>query len=306
MSSESNAGPTVGQVRNQLYRSEDGRAQVHADYRSVLGAWPVPHEEIQVPTCQGETFVVACGPADAPAVVLLHGGAANSAMWIRNVQTWARVFRVHAVDIIGEPGFSAPSRPALSSDAYARWMDDVLAGLRLPRASFVGASFGGLLALDYAIRRPASVRALVLLAPAGIANLRAGYLLSAVPVYFMGAWGRRKALELVMGLPPEERTPAAERFLKSCELIMNHHLIRTQPLPVFRDKALRNLKMPLLVVVGAKDIVFNSNTIRRRLRTCVDGARLIWLETAGHGLTDQTAAIGEFLSSAVRSSPPGT
>jgi pimeloyl-ACP methyl ester carboxylesterase len=136
---------------------------VHAEYRSVLGAWPVPHEEIRVPTCQGETFVVTCGPADAPTVVLLHGGATNSAMRNRNVQVWARMFRLYAVDIIGEPGFSAASRPPLSSDAYARWMDDVLAGLRLSRASFVGASFGGLLALDYAIRRPVSVCALVLL-----------------------------------------------------------------------------------------------------------------------------------------------
>jgi pimeloyl-ACP methyl ester carboxylesterase len=77
-------------------------------------------------------------------------------------------------------------------------------------------------------------------------------------------------------------------------------------LPVFRDKALRNLTMPVLAVVGAKDVVFNSTTIRRRLRTCVDGARLIWRETAGHSLTDQTTAIREFLSSEIRSSPPSS
>lgn len=283
-------------MRSQLYRSDDGKARVHAEYRSVLDAWPVPHEEFRVPTCQGETFVVTCGPAGAPAVVLLHGGATNSAMWSRNVHMWARTFRLHAIDIIGEPGFSAASRPPLSSDAYARWMDDVMVALKLSSVALVGASLGGLLALDYAIRRPASVCALVLLAPAGIAHVRVGYLFSVVPLYFMGAWGRRKALELVMGLPPEERTPAAERFLKSCELVMSHHVIRTQPLPVFRDQALRKLTLPVLVVVGANDVVFNSHTTRRRLQTCVDGARFIWLETAGHGLTDQTTAIGEFLS----------
>jgi pimeloyl-ACP methyl ester carboxylesterase len=290
-------------VRNQLYRSEHGKAQVHTEYRLALDAWPVPHEEMRVSTCQAETFVVACGPADAPPVVLLHGGAANSAMWGRNAQTWARNFRLYAVDIIGEPGFSAPARPPLSSDAYARWIDDVLVALQISRVFFIGASLGGLLALDYAIRRPASVRALVLLAPAGVSNLRVGYLLSVVPLYFMGAWGRRKALELVMGLPPEERTPAAERFLSSCELIMRHHIIRTQPLPVFRDKALRKLTMPVLAVLGANDVVFNSNTTRRRLQSLVDGAKVIWLESAGHGLTDQTTAVCEFLSSEIRNSP---
>ncbi len=49
--------------------------------------------------------------------------------------------------------------------------------------------------------------------------------------------------------------------------------------------------------VHANDVVFDSNRTRRRLQTCVGGARLIWLETAGHGLTDQTTAVGEFLSS---------
>jgi pimeloyl-ACP methyl ester carboxylesterase len=293
-------------VRSQLYRSQYGQAQVHAEYRSVLDAWPVPHAELRVPTCHGETFVVTCGPAGAPAVLLLHGGASNSAMWIRNVQPWARTFRLYAVDVIGEPGFSAPSRPPLTSDAYARWIDDVLLALGIPGVSIVGASLGGLLALDYAIRQPASVRALVLLAPAGIANVRVGYLFSVVPLYFMGAWGRRKALELVMGLPPEERTPEAERFLESCELVMRHHIIRTQPLPVFPDEALRKLTMPVLAVVGANDVVFNSNTIRRRLQSCVDGARLVWLQTAGHGLTDQTAAIYEFLYSVMHSSPRGS
>jgi hypothetical protein len=114
-------------VRNHLYRSDDGKTKVHAEYRSVLDAWPEPHEELRIPTCQGETFIVTCGSAGAPAVLLLHGGATNSAMWIRSVQTWARTFRLHAVDTIGAPGFSAPSRPPLSSDAYARWLDDVLA-----------------------------------------------------------------------------------------------------------------------------------------------------------------------------------
>jgi pimeloyl-ACP methyl ester carboxylesterase len=107
-------------------------------------------------------------------------------MWVRSVQAWAKAVRIYAVDIIGEPGFSAASRPALRSDAHALWMDDLWMALGLSRASIVGASLGGLLALDYAIRRPARVQKLVLLAPAGIARVRLRYLASAVPLYFMG------------------------------------------------------------------------------------------------------------------------
>jgi pimeloyl-ACP methyl ester carboxylesterase len=243
---------------------------------------------------------VAYGPAAAPAVILLHGAATTSMMWARNASRWSTRFRIYAVDIIGEPGFSAPSRPPLTSDAHARWMDDVWSALKLSRASMVGASLGGLLALDYAIRRPGKVEALALLAPAGVARIRPGYLASAVPLFFMGRRGRRKALELFMGLPPEEMTPAAVAFLEFCELVMAQHRIRTQRLPRFSDELLRGLKMPLLAVLGAKDIIFSARETQRRLQSCVPQARIVCLPTAGHGLTNQTETIFEFLSEAVR------
>jgi hypothetical protein len=71
-------------------------------------------------------FVVTCGQALAPPLVLLHGSGANSMMWAGHVAAWAEHFRIHAIDVIGEPGLSAPSRPPLASDAYAAWLDDVL------------------------------------------------------------------------------------------------------------------------------------------------------------------------------------
>lgn len=72
-----------------------------------------------VATCQGETFVIECGRPDAPALLLIHGGLANSTTWMGDVIVWAPHFRIYAVDLLGEPGLSAPSRPPLDSDEYA-------------------------------------------------------------------------------------------------------------------------------------------------------------------------------------------
>ena len=99
----------------RIFRSDAGKALIHGQYRSVLDRWPVPRRELRIPTCQGETFVVDCGPEGAPPVILPHGGATTSAMWVRSVRAWAASFRLYAIDIIGEPGFSAPSRPALAA-----------------------------------------------------------------------------------------------------------------------------------------------------------------------------------------------
>jgi pimeloyl-ACP methyl ester carboxylesterase len=262
----------------------------------MLQAWPAAHQELCVPTCQGDTFILTCGPQDAPPVVLLHGGATTSVMWLRNLSAWSQRFRIYAIDIIGEPGFSAPSRPSLTSDDHARWLDDVWDALSIQRASLVGASFGGLIALDFAIRRPAKVEKLALLAPAGVSASRLSFSLKAGPLLFMGPWGRRKALDVLMKFRPEEMTPESESFVRFFRLTFEHYAFRMAPLPVFGDAQLRTLTMPVMAVVGGQDSIFKSEVIRKRLETCVPNARVHFLPEARHGLTDQTATVLEFLT----------
>jgi pimeloyl-ACP methyl ester carboxylesterase len=103
----------------RIYKSTEGERLVLSRYQAFLKLWPVPNEQLRVPTSQGETFVVASGPPDAPVLLLLHGGLANSAMWMGEVAAFARCFRVYCIDLIGEAGLSAPARPPLASEAHA-------------------------------------------------------------------------------------------------------------------------------------------------------------------------------------------
>jgi pimeloyl-ACP methyl ester carboxylesterase len=157
-----------------VYKSEEGERQVQERYRRFLERWPVPSQQLRVPTREGETFVVACGDPAAPPLLLLHGSGGNAAMWMGDVAVWAAHYRVFAIDMLGEPGLSAPSRPPLESDAYALWLDDVMAALALERVSIVGMSLGGWLALDYATRRPQRVHSLALLCPGGVGRQTIG------------------------------------------------------------------------------------------------------------------------------------
>lgn len=75
-----------------IYASPSGARAIERRYRELLELWPVPHEQVRVPTAHGETFVVACGAAGAPPLVLPHGSGANSAMWLGDVAVWARGF----------------------------------------------------------------------------------------------------------------------------------------------------------------------------------------------------------------------
>jgi pimeloyl-ACP methyl ester carboxylesterase len=280
-----------------IYRSEAAGAAVHAAYRAVLDGWPVSHEERRVPTGQGETFVVACGPPGAPALVLLHGAQANAATWMFDSLAWSQRFRLYAIDMIGEAGFSAPSRPDLASDAYARWLDEVLDGLGVARAAIVGVSLGGWLALDYATRRPGRVERLALLCPAGIGR-QMNFRLKALPLMLLGPWGRRKMRELVFGpAPAPGAIPAIARpLVELMRLIGASVLPRRVKIPRLSDADLAGLPKTL-VIVGGKDVLIDSVDTRRRLDTHAPLVDVRYLPEARHFIPGQSGAILAFLTS---------
>src|SRR5512141_2692619 len=93
-----------------VYKSPEGYAEVAAAYDRVLAAWPVPYEEHMVRTSYGQTHVITCGAAEAPPLLLLHGGINCALMWISCIADLAPHFSIYAPDIMGDIGKSFPSR----------------------------------------------------------------------------------------------------------------------------------------------------------------------------------------------------
>ena len=280
---------------SKFYKSQEGQRLVEERYATFLKYWPVPNEQIRVATREGETFVVASGDPSAPAVMLFHGGLSNSSIWMGDVTTWAKHFRVYAVDMIGEPGFSAASRPDLSTEAHALWLDDVFRALGVGKTSLVGVSLGGWLALDYAIRRPEFVARVAVVCPAGVGRQKFGFLFRVMPLSLLGAWGKRKAAEVILGRAPKNPSPGLKAFGDFMELIRTHFRSRRERLPVFDDAALHSMKMPVLAVVGGRDVMLDSAETRDRLRRKVAKAEVRFLPEAGHFIPGQTSVILDFL-----------
>ncbi|MFD0488539.1 alpha/beta fold hydrolase [Saccharopolyspora spinosporotrichia] len=176
-----------------------GARLLREQYLAALEHWPVDNERLRVPTPEGETFVLACGPATASPLVLLHGSGGNSAQWMDRIAELAARFRVYAVDVIGEPGLSAASRPPAASDRYALWLEAVLDFLGVRSAAVMGSSLGGWLALDFATRRPERVRRLALSCPLGLGRNRKGFFVEAVLLSVLGRRGQRRTVARTLG-----------------------------------------------------------------------------------------------------------
>jgi pimeloyl-ACP methyl ester carboxylesterase len=102
-----------------------------------------------------------------PVVVLVHGITSTSATWANLLPYLAEHFTVIAPDLLGH-GESAKPRGDYSLGAYASGIRDLLMALGHDRATFVGHSLGGGVAMQLAYQFPEHCERLVLVGSGGL------------------------------------------------------------------------------------------------------------------------------------------
>lgn len=278
-----------------IYKTEKGRIAVQNAYNNMLSRWPVAYEQHFINTCLGHTFVLQSGEKQNPPVILLHGSGSNSAMWMTTVKELCNTHCVYCIDIPGEPGKSAENQLTIASKAYTDWLDDILKGLALVSAAFVGISLGGHLSAAFAIRFPQKVSQLVLLNPSGFGKQRASFMLKVLPLMLLGKPGRFVIAYSLYGdvMPPK----SAIHYTTS---IARHFKPRLEKIPLFKSKEMSKLTMPVLCILGEKDVMLYAEQTERRLNTLLPNAEVKMIPDAGHALIHIAKDIAYFLNHSVQ------
>jgi pimeloyl-ACP methyl ester carboxylesterase len=102
-------------------------------------------------------------------IILLHGIGASKETWAANLDSLADGSRVIAIDMIGSGGTDKP-RVRYSYERFAEFLRDFMVTLGIARATVVGHSLGGGIALRFAALYPAMIDRLILVAPGGISR----------------------------------------------------------------------------------------------------------------------------------------
>jgi len=121
--------------------------------------------DIQQVTIHGHerAFVMA---GSGPALLLLHGLGCDHTTWEPVIRALAKRFTVIAPDLLGH-GSSDKPRADYSVGGYANGMRDLLTVLGIDRATVVGHSLGGGVAMQFAYQYPERTERLVLVASGG-------------------------------------------------------------------------------------------------------------------------------------------
>lgn len=232
-------------------------------------------------------------------VILLHGfGAWAEVVWRRAIPALATRYRVIAPDLIGFGLSSKPGRVFFEAGdpvtSEARFLAAFMDTLGVERATLVGSSFGGGVALRLATLAPERVDRLVLVGAMGLGrSIHYAYKALAMPV--IGAHlatpdrGRLRRMWRALVADPSlvtedviERNfellsePGAAEVLLAARVGVNALGQKLRLLDLCED-----VTQPTLVVWGAKDGVFPVRHARRAARA-IPGARLVVLPRVGH------------------------
>jgi pimeloyl-ACP methyl ester carboxylesterase len=234
-------------------------------------------------------------------VVLIHGMVNSSRHWEDVALRLAGSYRVIAPDLIGH-GDSATPRGDYSLGAHAAVIRDLLAALGVDRATIVGHSLGGGVAMQFFYQFPQRTERLVLVSSGGLGHEVSPLLRSAAvpgaaallwatahPHVLSALWrlgerlrarGHGKGVYLqavVRALRPLERAGARKAFLHTLRSVID---VRGQRVNA-NDRLYLLASMPTLLVWGERD-----NTIPlahgRAAHAAIPHSRFATLPRAAH------------------------
>jgi pimeloyl-ACP methyl ester carboxylesterase len=211
---------------------------------------------------------------------MLHGWGGQAASMTPLVVGLRDKYRVLALDLPGFGGSSPPPTP-WGTPEYAAFVEKVVTSLGITRATYVGHSFGGRIAIWLAAHVPETVQALVLVDAAGIkppATLRR----RTRQIFY-------KVAKTVLRLPilgaqgPALQERLAMRFgsadYRAMTGVMRASMVKTVNLDL--AACLKTVSAPTLLLWGEKDTE-TPIADGRKMERLISGSRLIAVAGAGH------------------------
>lgn len=262
-----------------------------------------------VPTRDIITYYEETGSGEP--LVLIRGLGSDLQAWALQVPTLSKHFRVITYDNRGAGRTSSPDKPysiAGMADDLAALLDE----LKVEKASILGYSMGGMIAQEFALKYPAKVDKLILLATTGRPD---GYVRTMLSNWINVRRSNMSREQIVRSTAPfvysAELLDDAERYERAVQANVDnpyaqqdHAFIRQAQAILGFDASSRvsGIKASTLVVTNKEDILIPPRH-GEALAKAISGAKLLSLEAGHAGVIEypqeHNAAFLEFLGAAV-------
>lgn len=188
-------------------------------------------------------------------LLCMHGGPGSTHLGFDTLEALADERDVVLYDQLGSGNSSQPSDPSLwTIELFVEEVATVRKALGLDRVHLLGHSWGGMLALEVALTRPAGLASLVLSSTLSSTQL----------------WAK-EARRLRASLPDEIRVPLEEHeeagttddvgYVEATNAFYRHHLCRLDPWPAVVDEMMRSLRLEVYNTMWGPSEMLPSGTL---------------------------------------------
>jgi pimeloyl-ACP methyl ester carboxylesterase len=231
-----------------------------------------------------------------PPLLLLHGMAMSSYSWRRNIPELAGRFTVLAPDIRGF-GYSDKPPGEYTNRELGRWASSFLRAVGVQRASVIGHSMGGEIALWLGIDHPGQTERIVTVGATGGARLRKSFKALSIPGlgelmlkatnpfllkrFLTEAYVRPELVtdEMAVLYDAFNWSPGYQRNL------LGRVRNQEEQMPALRER-LSGLTVPVLAIWGDRDAYFTAGEVKRFVEPIPDKS-LVVVPGAGHMLHEE-------------------
>lgn len=305
-----------------LYKSAEGYEKIMGWYDNVVAKIKVPVESVYVDTRYGPTHMLAAGRPHAEPLLLIPGVAGSAPLYRRALEPLSKYFRVYALDIVGQPGRSAPNPASLLDNSHVDWVCDVLDGLNLQSAHIGGQSAGGAIAMRAGIEAPHRTRSVIMFGPTGLARARLP-----VKIWLTKVMTKRSADALEDDLTAKSIRPdrtgesfgTYDRELARSMALCTRHFRVDRAVGVYNEYSGRvdivkgfgvlkkfflaerkswqaQLKVPALLFFGEHELSINPYKVAAQAKKTIPHLETAVLKHAGHGaIFDQPEKVAEMM-----------
>jgi pimeloyl-ACP methyl ester carboxylesterase len=244
------------------------------------------------------------GPRDAagPAIVLIHGASVN--LRDMNLALGAPLAASHRVIVVDRPGrgYSTRPRDGWRIDVQARLIHEAVRARGVERPVIVGQSFGGAVALSYALQFQDDLAGLVLLAavshewPGGVAwynnvsgwpVIGAAFRRLVIPLYapMAARSGVGRSFSPGAAPPAYYEESGLPLLFRPADFKANAaDLRRLKPQIVAQSRRYGELRLQTAVITGDADTTVSPTIHSAAMAREIAGARLTVIPGAGHAL----------------------
>ena len=246
-----------------MFKSKEGKNEILSLYDKKLESLNIDYEYLTVETSFGTTNIIATGDPVNPPIILVHGSNGCAPIALETYANLHKNFRVFAVDVLAQPNKSAETRLSMKDDSYGRWMNEIIADLKIESVILAGFSFGGLIILKTLEHDESKIKEVYLSAPAYIVN---GNPLKAIFKVFipMKRYMKTKNVKYVEKFLSHLFTDRDEFAIEFLSNVFLEFEMDFTPVPVIDAKAAKEITTPITIFAAQNDLLFPGNKMIKR------------------------------------------